>query len=390
MSTNMNEKAEMYYLVDDECAVHLTERNGFYEYRYVLAGSDEQGGGAIPFADIKPISFIVGCVAAVGRMNGAAGINIRQASKDDYDWITEKNKLYNTVDKWMPELAKKTWPDCLYERFGDTFIFENYRNQYDDIPDSILHQKETQDEPREVLEDYLTGRDSDVRSYYASEDFSDLRKAASKDQEHFMDEEGDLIDDWIRDHIYHQSVFDDFAGQEVCVNLVIAMPYERDMGIEGYYTDAISALFWIAEQYGKEGDLISALDCYYLEFKDPFIESVITELKNYNNYITYGMGVFTVLLKMPYSDFIRLVEMKKAKNGSVTIKPNVTCGIFNPWMGVGSCMEVELTRPVKIPADLIWDAWIDGSKMHGYDPGDVYGFGGSAWTDKYELNDSTK
>lgn len=63
------------------------------------------------------------------------------------------------------------------------------------------------------------------------------------------------------------------------------------------------------------------------------------------------------------------------------------CGIYDPWIGGGSVLGIELPADVIVPADMVWSVWIDGTKMHGYDPGEVYGLCKSAWKPSCRLID---
>ena len=100
--------------------------------------------------------------------------------------------------------------------------------------------------------------------------------------------------------------------------------------------------------------------------------SCVQELLNF----THVMGAFTFLLEMPLRDFLKIRGMDY---GEIVIEKDVMCGLFNPWVGGGSILEIELPENLTIPADMIWSVWIEGSKKHGYDVDEVYGLVSSCW-----------
>ena len=57
-------------------------------------------------------------------------------------------------------------------------------------------------------------------------------------------------------------------------------------------------------------------------------------------------------------------------------------GLFSPWNGAGSVLEVELEKDVRLPVKFIYSALPDGASRWKYGSvADVYGMCGSAWRD---------
>lgn len=54
------------------------------------------------------------------------------------------------------------------------------------------------------------------------------------------------------------------------------------------------------------------------------------------------------------------------------------CGLYDPWSGGGSVLEIELDKDVKLPIKYTIFC-VEGCKMHGYDIDEVYGLIGSCW-----------
>ena len=67
--------------------------------------------------------------------------------------------------------------------------------------------------------------------------------------------------------------------------------------------------------------------------------------------------------------------------GYITLGKDTMCGLFDPWDGGGSVLEIQLEKEVRIPIRYIWAALPDGCGRGRYDVGDVYGMCASAWQD---------
>ena len=75
-------------------------------------------------------------------------------------------------------------------------------------------------------------------------------------------------------------------------------------------------------------------------------------------------------------------KMKSNQNGSIVLDKKVECGLFNPWSGGGSVLEIACEKDVEIPFDNIWKFYIDERKGNRYDSiHNVYGTDSSLWRD---------
>ena len=210
---------------------------------------------------------------------------------------------------------------------------------------------------------------------------------------------------WMEEHIHVNVPIQSFLDQMVSVNMILATKGEADREFGEYlamnfysgYSHQIgqnNALMWLISQYGKTDPFLSALaeasdpeenGAQYANASDPFIASVIQELEENS----YCMGALIFCLEMPLRDLISLRLMQEGKDRKkIMLKKDVMCGIYNPWIGCGSVLEIELPDDVIVPADMVWSVWIEGTKMHGYDPGEVYGLCKSAWKPNYRLIDN--
>jgi len=144
-----------------------------------------------------------------------------------------------------------------------------------------------------------------------------------------------------------------------------------------------------------------------LEVKNKFVKSAIQEWENLSSH----MGTMTFLVTMPLYDFF---ELKRRVNGerdkrrdnrsyavsteedlkietkeSITIDKSVMCGLYGPWNGAGSLLNIECEKDVEIPLNILFDVSMDGEKTYGYDVNEVYGLCGDAWDAKVTLNFET-
>jgi hypothetical protein len=167
--------------------------------------------------------------------------------------------------------------------------------------------------------------------------------------------------------------------------------------------DRDSSVLWLARQMKKVGKLRKACkeqyreDDYYVNREkepDRFIESVIQEFEN----LSCHMSTMTFLLTMDLFEYFDLceamaTELKKYPyqytfkdrkgSGYIVVSKDTMCGLFNPWQGGGSVLEIELDHDLKIPFKCIWKAEIEtGKSNYGYSVNNVFGLCGSAWNGK--------
>lgn len=152
----------------------------------------------------------------------------------------------------------------------------------------------------------------------------------------------------------------------------------------------------MAKQQGKYGKLKHYVRATYNRCRtnangDKFVESCIEELEN----LSSSCGTLTFLVEMKLFDLFALLEMQKAeydekaeydprKNKSesyIVLGKDTKCGLYDPYSGGGSLLEIELDKDVKLPLKY---AVIcpENCKMNvRYDVDKVYGLVGSTWKD---------
>ena len=276
---------------------------------------------------------------------------------------------------------------------------EIYCDYRDRLSDQSLIEISDSEDPEQVFNEKISDAELDAAAY---ERVSPRDLSLSAEDRIYVESHMDEAEEWLNEHVHPFYPLEHFLEQEVCVNVILATKEEvnGDFGeYQGFnyysnYSGELStdnALMWLANQYGKGEQLQSALQTLRgaddvlnnrLYFTDAFIESSVNELENF----THCMGALTFLIRMPLRDFLELRKIQSdSVNRTLTITKDVTCGLFAPWVGGGSVLELDLPGDLTVPADMLWSAWIEGANAHGYDPGSVYGLCGSAWRPSYEL-----
>lgn len=176
------------------------------------------------------------------------------------------------------------------------------------------------------------------------------------------------------------------GNYDYCLNCV----YPHWSGEPAEELDEKSSLLWLALQQGYTREqLVNALNEGDQSNPHGFLESVRVELAN----LPSSMSTVTFLVKMNLRQLIllnRCIKLQErnglnydaTKNpdcGHIVLDKKTMCGLFDPWSGGGSVLEIELEKDVEIPIKFIRSALPDGSDGYGVD--DVYGLIGSAWKD---------
>ena len=206
-------------------------------------------------------------------------------------------------------------------------------------------------------------------------------------------EDGNLDDDMIReefmDIIYIDYPEDWALSQEFCFNIIVSNGDDNyDFWLNEHIVDETgevdenaekAGLVWLAKQQGYTfEELIEFLKDEEYVNSNKFISSLVAEI-----FSGYGCEALTFCVKMTLGQAIDLKEkMKSNPNGSIVLDKNVTCGLFDPWDGSGSILEIACEKDVEIPFDNIWKFYIDEKRSNRYDSiHNVYGTTDAFWRD---------
>lgn len=278
-------------------------------------------------------------------------------------------------------------------------IYTDYRDRelsVDTIRD-IFNSDCPQERFNEILDEWV----ADNYPYQMDFLISAIKEYLSDEEKEFFDDNEDEITDYIRETVYFYYNSDDF-NNELLVNIMV----DCGNGNYDYACDNIlnycgseeiqdeSSVLWLSKTQDKEADLRElcqkAFNGEFESSESPqgFVETSVQELENFPG----NMGTVTFLVRMKLKDIFKILEIQKEEfdpnaqydprlnksESYLLLGKETQCGIFDPWTGAGSCMEIQLEKDVKLPIKYA-ELCVDGCKMHGYDVQEVYCMMESCW-----------
>lgn len=276
------------------------------------------------------------------------------------------------------------------------YHFEIDVDYRDEIEDSIAQEILESDSPRdaliEKLWDWYQESEWDIIDDLV-DDFKEKVDPKLLEDANII-EDGNLDDGDIRDEIMDTIYVDypvDWAeNQEFCFNIIVSNGDDNyDFWLNEHIVDEDgnvdenaekAGLVWLAKQQGYTlEEVVEALN------SNPTIQQMKLFPSSINNevYNGYGCEALTFCVKMTLGQAIDLKEkMKSNPNGSIVLNKNVTCGLFDPWQGGGSVLEIACEKDVEVPFENIWKFYIDERKSNRYDSiHNVYGTNDALWRD---------
>lgn len=274
------------------------------------------------------------------------------------------------------------------------YHFEIYVDYRDEIDDSTAQEIFEADSPRDTLIerlwDWYQEQEWDIIDNLV-DDFKEKVNPKLLEDANII-EDGNLDDGDIREEfmdIVYVDYPEDWAlGQEFCFNIIVSNGDDNyDFWLNEHIVDENgkvdenaekAGLVWLAKQQGYTlEEVVEALNSNptIVQMK-PFLSSINNEVYN-----GYGCEALTFCVKMTLGQAIELKEkMKSNPNGSIVLNKWATCGLFNPWDGSGSILDIICEKDVEIPFENIWKFYIDESRSDRYDSiHNVYGTDDSLW-----------
>lgn len=268
----------------------------------------------------------------------------------------------------------------------------DYRDEIDDsTAQEILESDSPRDTLLEKLWDWYQESEWDIIDDLV-DDFKEKADPKLLEDANII-EDGNLDDGDIRDEIMDLIYVDypvDWAeNQEFCFNIIVSNGDDNyDFCLNEYIIDKDgevdenaekAGLVWLAKQQGYTfEELIEFMKDEEYVNSNKFISSLVAEI-----FSGYGCEALTFCVKMTLGQAIILKEkMKSNPNGSIVLNKNVTCGLFDPWQGGGSVLEIACEKDVEIPFESIWKFYIDERRSNRYDSiHNVYGTTDAFWKD---------
>ena len=276
------------------------------------------------------------------------------------------------------------------KKYGDFWEFEIYCNYDDEFSDETIIKFMKAEDPRIEMQNLL----AEWSITYDDQWLFDIIKTQIGSE--LYAEKHDKINEYINENVCFYYPEDHF-NRDVCVNIMVDtgdgnkdFVCNNILNYFNYYTNGKllpeASIAWLVKQQRKKTIFDAAIK-NPSKCKDEFANSVIQELYNLPNH----MSTLTFLVKMPLFQLFELHEAIKAEErfnqnydtrnnkgtGYIVISKETMCGLFDPWDGGGSMLEIELCKDVKLPIRYIWSAVPDGARIH--DVGNIYGLMKSAW-----------
>lgn len=187
------------------------------------------------------------------------------------------------------------------------------------------------------------------------------------------------VQDIVTDLVDFRFEYEHFLKQDVRVNIILNTGdgnYDFTCNnLANFYADGTippeSSLLWLVKQQGyTKTQLRRAIQRG--KFQDSrLLKSIYVECINSPTL----MNALTFFVTMQLKDYIAWMD----GGGDITLSRDTACGLWNPWTGGGSVLEIELEKDVTIPAKYC-EAAMDGVRGQ-YSVDDVYGMMHSFWTD---------
>lgn len=288
-----------------------------------------------------------------------------------------------------------------YDKAADTYTGEIYADYRDELCDQAIKKIFEADDPMSAFYESFEPYEDDC--VWAEQD--EERKAI---QAHFEREDIEYDEDelqaWIEEHVCFNYPYDHYLSQKVIVDILVDTgdgnhDFVLNCGVYPHYdgnrNEVMSneaGLVWLTKQqeYTKTQLNHALKNCKYHGSK--FLESVRKEVLNCSShmnaltfFITMTLGECLQLQKAiaengkkdsKYGIYLKS-ESRLYKGGYMMLSKEVSCGLYDPWSGAGSILEISLEHDVKLPLKYISSALPDGCRGHGVD--DVYGMCSSFW-----------
>lgn len=264
------------------------------------------------------------------------------------------------------------------EEEGGCFYTELFADYRDEMDKSELQAIADSDDPREAFWDWLDNAYNEA----VDQAWFDLASQCSDDLGIEHETAWEFLTEMVEVRLPEQH----FLDQEIRVDILV------DTGDANYdficnniapawggcdpdeaYAEA--SIFWLAGQQGYCKDyVIAALKGE--ETRSAFLESLVREVENEAS----SINVLTFLCTMTLGQWIEVREiwMQAKHRGALRIEKDAVCGLFDPWSGAGSTLDLELERDVVLPIELAHEITPDVC-LYRYGVDEVYGLVGKAW-----------
>lgn len=298
-----------------------------------------------------------------------------------------------TLNELVKDYLEENYTWC--KKDDGNYHFEIYVDYRDEIDDATAQEILNNDYPHDALIEKLWDCYQEAEWDIIDNLVDDFKEKVNPELLEDVDaiedgyiDDGDIREEFM-DIIYVDYPVDWALEQEFCFNIIVSNGDDNySFCLNEYIVDEDgnvnedaekSGLVWLAKQQGYTLDqVVEVLKDDDIAEPKTFLETVLQEVAN-----GYGCEALTFCVKMTLGQAIALKEkMKSNPNGSIVIDKKAECGLFDPWAGGGSVLEIACEKDIEIPFKNIWKFYIDERRSSRYDSiHNVYGTGDSIWRD---------
>lgn len=291
-----------------------------------------------------------------------------------------------------------------HQKEGETWVEEIEAGPYDRLSEKEIQTIVESETPYETMTNILAEMYEADASSVMSEIVKGLVKEIMADKAFPAEYEGivsEYTGAYISDIVRFGYPVEHFMDQEVCVNIMVNTgDVNYDFTLNSVFPcsygspqDNINdeaAIVWLANQQGYNKTKLKA-ELRKGDMTNPhgFLESLRVELANLPSH----MSVLTFLVRMPLRQLLDLntairwawkhgslyTPKKTAFSGYIVLDKDVISGLYDPWYGSGSCLDLEFEKDIKLPINYIWLATPDGGREGHYSIEQTFGLLPSAW-----------
>lgn len=317
-------------------------------------------------------------------------IIVTENKNGSYDWsigFGEDNEEKTLTQEQVVQRIKDIIDRKCYglDAEGDVaYRGEIYADYRDELGSHSIKKIFASDTPRDAFEDLMFECYDNCEWDYKSEVLDTIKEHFDDEDERIdYDEYEDVIRDWVYEHVYFNWPYDHYLNQNVEVDIIVDTgdgnyDFTRNELFGCNYSKKglkeSSSLVWLMKQQGYTHEqIVDFIDNENLQ-DSKFLESVYTECLNTST----CMNALTFFVKMTLEECLDMIDkLREQKDGVIVLSKDTPCGLYDPWSGAGSVLEIELERDVELPIKYIDSAMPDGCRGYGVD--DIYGMCLSFW-----------
>ena len=255
----------------------------------------------------------------------------------------------------------------------------------DELPIAEANRILDESDPMEALNNWLyDGYESSV-NYMQDDIKTKIQEALVETGKTVTEEDVEVLENYCDQDLYFELPTKHFLKQKFPVNIfvdtgdgnydfVLNHTYPAYDGDPDEPINEKASLVWLARQQGYSINQLQETLWSKGGNQNVFLDSIRSEVEN----VSTHMNALVFMVQMDLETLIKLNEaLQTHAQGYLKISKNACTGLYDPWNGGGSILEIKLEQDVLLHFDFIRSALPDGGD--GYSISSVYGMCYSAW-----------